>query len=180
MDRKQMALVALAGGALLALGSVLPWATLSTGLGSTSFAGTEGDGMFTLAFGAIALLVAVAGFNGNRGAFATVAVAGIVALVFVGWEISNMAEGVADVEGDGIRATIGTGLWVAGLGAILAAVGGIAGWRAPIEAPLPPPPIIPVHEDIGRTLGQLADLRDRGTITPEEYEAKKAELLARL
>ena len=26
----------------------------------------------------------------------------------------------------------------------------------------------------------LADLRDRGAITPEEYEAKKAELLDRL
>jgi hypothetical protein len=30
------------------------------------------------------------------------------------------------------------------------------------------------------TLGHLADLRDRGAITPEEYEAKKRDLLARL
>ncbi len=29
-------------------------------------------------------------------------------------------------------------------------------------------------------LSELADLRDRGTITPAEYEAKKAELLSRL
>ncbi|MGI8703609.1 MAG: SHOCT domain-containing protein [Candidatus Limnocylindrales bacterium] len=31
-----------------------------------------------------------------------------------------------------------------------------------------------------QTLSRLADLRDRGAITPEEYQAKKAELLGRL
>jgi len=33
---------------------------------------------------------------------------------------------------------------------------------------------------VTQTLSQLADLRDRGAITPEEYETKKAELLKRL
>ena len=32
-------------------------------------------------------------------------------------------------------------------------------------------------DEVTRTLASLADLRDRGAITPEEYEAKKAELL---
>jgi membrane protein YdbS with pleckstrin-like domain len=35
-------------------------------------------------------------------------------------------------------------------------------------------------EAITRTLAQLSDLRDQGAITPEEYEAKKHELLGRL
>ena len=35
-------------------------------------------------------------------------------------------------------------------------------------------------EEITSSLGRLADLRDRGAITPEEYEAKKADLLGRL
>ncbi len=35
-------------------------------------------------------------------------------------------------------------------------------------------------EAITQTLARLADLRDRGAITSEEYEAKKAELLSRL
>jgi hypothetical protein len=35
-------------------------------------------------------------------------------------------------------------------------------------------------DDITKAVGDLADLRDRGAITPEEYEAKKAELLGRL
>ncbi|HEY3524011.1 MAG TPA: SHOCT domain-containing protein, partial [Candidatus Limnocylindrales bacterium] len=35
-------------------------------------------------------------------------------------------------------------------------------------------------DEVTRTLASLADLRDRGAITPEEFEAKKSELLARL
>ena len=35
-------------------------------------------------------------------------------------------------------------------------------------------------DEVTRTLGALADLRDRGAITPEEYEAKKRDLLSRL
>jgi uncharacterized membrane protein YdbT with pleckstrin-like domain len=35
-------------------------------------------------------------------------------------------------------------------------------------------------DQVTATLDRLADLRDRGAITPEEYEAKKAELLGRL
>jgi hypothetical protein len=35
-------------------------------------------------------------------------------------------------------------------------------------------------DDLTRTLANLADLRDRGAISAEEYEAKKADLLGRL
>lgn len=44
----------------------------------------------------------------------------------------------------------------------------------------PPAPRDMSSEEITSSLGRLADLRDRGAITPEEYEAKKAELLERL
>jgi hypothetical protein len=53
----------------------------------------------------------------------------------------------------------------------------------PAAVPAAPPaaaPASPSSEDTTRTLAALADLRDRGAITPEEYEAKKAELLERL
>ena len=52
----------------------------------------------------------------------------------------------------------------------------------PAAAPPPPPPSAPVDEslEVTQTLARLADLRDRGAITAEEYEAKKAELLGRL
>lgn len=55
----------------------------------------------------------------------------------------------------------------------------------PAPAPAPVAPAEPApremsSDEITKALGDLADLRDRGAITPEEYEAKKAELLERL
>ena len=43
-----------------------------------------------------------------------------------------------------------------------------------------PPPAGPSSADAAETLDRLADLRDRGAITAEEYETKKAEILARM
>jgi hypothetical protein len=55
---------------------------------------------------------------------------------------------------------------------------------APVAAP-DPAPAAPAKaemssEEITKALGNLADLRDRNAITPEEYEAKKQDLLGRL
>jgi hypothetical protein len=36
------------------------------------------------------------------------------------------------------------------------------------------------RDEVTRTLNSLADLRDRGAISADEYERKKADLLARL
>jgi PH (Pleckstrin Homology) domain-containing protein/putative oligomerization/nucleic acid binding protein len=54
-------------------------------------------------------------------------------------------------------------------------------------APAAPPSAEPApaahamsSDEITRALGNLADLRDRGAISPEEYEAKKSDLLGRL
>jgi Bacterial PH domain/Short C-terminal domain len=72
--------------------------------------------------------------------------------------------------------------------------------RAPMPEPMPAPaaPAAPAaapepaaeaaspakpgmtSDEITKTLSDMADLRDRGAITPEEYEAKKQELLGRL
>ena len=52
---------------------------------------------------------------------------------------------------------------------------------APANAAAGTPPASAMSaDDVTRTLASLADLRDRGAISPEEYEAKKAELLGRL
>ena len=51
----------------------------------------------------------------------------------------------------------------------------------PATAPAPEPGTPSMSPDqVTATLASLADLRDRGAISPEEYEAKKAELLGRL
>ncbi len=41
-------------------------------------------------------------------------------------------------------------------------------------------PAATTSADDAATLKRLADLRDSGAITPEDYEAKKAEILARM
>jgi Bacterial PH domain/Short C-terminal domain len=54
---------------------------------------------------------------------------------------------------------------------------------APVAAPAAaagPGPRVMTSDEITGALGSLADLRDRGAISPEEYEAKKQELLGRL
>ena len=48
----------------------------------------------------------------------------------------------------------------------------------PAAAPAGPPAM--TSAEAATAISSLADLRDRGAITPEEYEAKKAELLARM
>jgi hypothetical protein len=51
----------------------------------------------------------------------------------------------------------------------------------PATAPLAPAGAARANPDeVTRTLASLADLRDRGAITAEEYETKKADLLSRL
>ena len=53
---------------------------------------------------------------------------------------------------------------------------------APAAVPPTPEPAAPRNaaEDLGTTLERLAGLRDKGLITPEEYEAKKRDLLERM
>jgi hypothetical protein len=53
---------------------------------------------------------------------------------------------------------------------------------APAPAGPPPPSSAPVSpaDQLTATLESLAALRDRGLITPEEYEAKKRDLLERM
>jgi hypothetical protein len=50
---------------------------------------------------------------------------------------------------------------------------------APAAAPAPSAPADPGSQ-LASTLESLAGLRDKGLITPEEYEAKKRDLLERM
>jgi hypothetical protein len=50
----------------------------------------------------------------------------------------------------------------------------------PAPAPAAPAQSAMSSEQITTALGELATLRDRGAITPDDYEAKKQDLLARL
>jgi hypothetical protein len=51
---------------------------------------------------------------------------------------------------------------------------------AAAAAPAAPANVVGDADEVTDTLARLADLRDRGAISPAEYDAKKAELLGRL
>lgn len=51
---------------------------------------------------------------------------------------------------------------------------------APAAAPVAPAPAAASAEDQAASLVRLAELRDQGVISPEEFEAKKTEILARM
>jgi hypothetical protein len=57
--------------------------------------------------------------------------------------------------------------------------GGVAMPPSPVQ-PAPPPAREMSADEVTRALAGLADLRDRGAISVEEYEAKKQDLLTRL
>ena len=65
-----------------------------------------------------------------------------------------------------------------------AAAAAAAAPRHPPRRPRPRPPPRraggPSADEVTKTLASLATLRDSGAITPEEFEAKKTELLARI
>jgi len=50
----------------------------------------------------------------------------------------------------------------------------------PVAPPAPAPEPRNAADDLGATLERLAGLRDKGLISPDEYEAKKRELLGRM
>jgi hypothetical protein len=74
------AIVAIAGGVLLAIGSFLPWAEVSGGGVSVSAKGTDGsDGWITLAAGVVAIAAGIAATRGARRALAVLMIlAGVV------------------------------------------------------------------------------------------------------
>jgi len=51
---------------------------------------------------------------------------------------------------------------------------------ASVAAPAPAPAPAPSAADSADAIKRLAELRDQGLLTPEEFEAKKAEILARM
>jgi hypothetical protein len=51
---------------------------------------------------------------------------------------------------------------------------------SPAPAAAPPPPAAPAGDAVIEQIRKLGELRDAGLLTPEEFEAKKAELLGRL
>jgi hypothetical protein len=148
-------IVAIVGGALLAVGSLLPWAEVSGSGESVTAKGLDGsDGYITLAAGVVAVVTGLVMLRGTRRAVAVVAV--LVGLVGGGlalYDALTAKDSVLDaaaeelapsfgVSADQVRAaldqaidegqlgvSISIGLYVAMAGGLIAIVGGVLGLR---------------------------------------------------
>lgn len=118
-------ILGLIGGGLVLLGSFMPWASIASGFGSVGVAGTEGDGKFTLVLGiGVVVLGVVSRMSGKRLAVPQViacALAGIVAVI----DISNVSSKLAGVESAFVHASVGPGLYLVLIGAVVGAIGGV-------------------------------------------------------
>ena len=180
MTNRQPAILTMVGGILVAAGSLLPWATVSSGFGSISLNGIEGDGKFTLAVGAALTLVGYLRFVGGGSKALLTLLLSIAALGLGLIEYANASKVLDAAGSEFARTSIGIGLYLILLGGAVALFGALRRGRDAAKPAPPaggPPPPVPDHL---ATLSALAELRDRGAISDEEYEAKKASLLARV
>jgi hypothetical protein len=121
------------GGLLMAIGSFLDWVKITAPfIGTVTKAGTEGDGMLTLAAGVVVAILGIAVLNRRPHKAIPVALAllslGGLAVVIV--DAQDIAHRFADINdsttsGISVATSYGPGLWVVALGAVTAAVGTI-------------------------------------------------------
>ena len=118
-------ILVLGGGVLLVVGSFLPWATASTVFGSLSRSGVDGgDGWITTIIGVLILLFgAMTLRQASRGVNLLVAVAAAIAFLVFVFDLVDVNNRIASIEAQGqglALGTVGFGLWLVGLGAIVA------------------------------------------------------------
>lgn len=119
MDSKQAAGLTIIGGAALAIGSFLSWATDSLGLGLSVSGMDGGDGWFTLIGGVVLAAAGYMTFSGKS------------LPIWVGWLGLLIGAGVAllnffDIMGtEGV--SMGIGMWIMIAGAIAGLVGLLMG-----------------------------------------------------
>jgi hypothetical protein len=121
--------LAVAGGALVALGSIMPWAKVSVlDFLSVSVRGTEGDGWISLGLGVLLALVGVVGLV--RGRFVRVAalVLGLGSLALAVYEMTQVSGALDDLgaEAAGVaHVSMGIGLWILLIGGVIGVVSGV-------------------------------------------------------
>jgi hypothetical protein len=153
-------ILAIVGGALVALGSLLAWAEVSGGGRSVTARGVDGsDGYITLAAGIVALLVGIAMTRQAKRMLAVLAIlAGLVGGGVALYDALTADDGVLDaaaeelapslgasaeqvrvaldeaIDAGQLSVTISLGLYVVIAGGVVALLGGIFGLRGSAEA----------------------------------------------
>ena len=131
-SRRYQAWGAIAGGALMLVGSFLPWITITTIFGTLSRSGVDGngDGLFSAGLGILAAAIGVALLrNESRAGSLALVVLGALGGLLVYVDATDIQGRLGDLGSDAALGSVGIGLWVVGAGAALVAVMGIEGVR---------------------------------------------------
>jgi hypothetical protein len=127
----QVRVLVLLGVAAIAVGSILPWVKASAGPFTATKNGTDGDGVITLLLAGLAAVGFLVARQTKAAAWIVVTCAGLAGAValYDTIDISNKADDLARNTTISVSATVGEGLWIALLGAVVALVGGIMALR---------------------------------------------------
>ena len=168
----------LVGGVVIVVGSFLPWITATSVFGSLSRNALDGDGRLTLAAGVIlALIGAVEVSSGTSRRPAKIL--GWVMVIVVGLvfavDFSDLQERLDLVSSEliGASASIGPGLWLLAVGALIAVIG-VLNLRTNERVAQ-----VDRHPDLDDRLAQLAQLeklRAQGSIDSSAYYAARDKL----
>lgn len=145
MTHRNAAILAIVGGAMMVIGSFMPWLSARTGLGSISVAGTDGDGVFTLLLGGAAALIALVHLDRPIAGFLRggIVLAGAIGVVVAVVDYTAASERISGIDSAAVAASVGAGLYIVGLGAVATALGGLrmdTASKPPPEPPEPPAP----------------------------------------
>ena len=172
-----------AGGAIAVVGCFLPWISASAFIGTVTRDGiSTPDGQILALVSAISALLGVLMFARRVSLVVPVLLlltAGLGAWVVVVdyQDLSGRVRGLGSTSL--IVAQIGPGLYAAGLGVIIWAIGALTGLRRqPVpQRVVPFGPYVPAADSRVGQLHKLAALRDSGGLTEEEFATAKAKLL---
>jgi hypothetical protein len=126
MTQRTAALVAIAGAVMLGVGCLLPWATITTGLGSASVNGIEGDGVIILGIALIIGIAAVAALDRPGRLLPVVIFTGAsLALIALAADYLSVVERLEEASSSVARASVGAGLYLSMAGGLVAVVGAV-------------------------------------------------------
>jgi hypothetical protein len=139
--RDSNSLVVIAGGALVILGSFLPWISVNSAFGTIGRSGMDGggDGVITLVLGVGIVVIGATRFLGMvapSGAirFWPPLLAGIIAVALAVIEGIYVSDRLAGTTSEYVSGSTGSGIWAIGIGGVLTALAAIrSGPRRPTE-----------------------------------------------
>lgn len=105
----------LVSAAVVVVGALLPWATVSTAFGTVSVNGTEGDGVLTLGGGVVAAALLLFG-RGRKGAAVVAAIVGMLVTLVGVYDLANVSSAAAEAANQFARGSAGAGLWLTVVG----------------------------------------------------------------